>query len=88
MTEQALKTYAMTISVKPQKTGPAKYRALTFKGIALAKNSTEAKDLVIGRFVKQYESYDGSSITHPKIGKEDITVKECVLYNDFIAKEQ
>lgn len=88
MAEQALKTYAMIITVRPKKTGPAKYRALTFKGIALVKNQTEAKELVISRFLKQYESFDGSSITRPKIAREDITVKECVLYNDFIAKAE
>lgn len=90
MSNQKIKAYALSISVKPTSTlfdKNSKYKAISFKGIALARNPKEAEELSVNIVLNSFKGYDGSSISKPLVARENITVKECRLYGDFLAKE-
>ena len=82
-----LKSYAVAIRINPKPNGSTRYVARTFRGIALAIGAKEAKELAIKIVLESFSDYGGSSITisSPIVNREDLTVKECKLYGDFIA---
>jgi len=80
--------YALRIIVKPKPDGITTYGAKSFKGVALAKNPAQAKELAIEIVLKAFADHDGSSIVKPIITRDDLTVKECKLYGDFITKPE
>jgi len=88
MGKSQLKAYALHISVKPTSTNFSKYSTMPFKGIAIAKNPTEAKELGISIVLNSFDGYDGSSISRPLITRDHITVKECKVYADFITQSK
>jgi hypothetical protein len=88
MSNSNLKAYALSISVKPTSTRGSKYNAVSFKGIAIAKNPNVAKELGINMVLDSYIHFDGSSINRPLITRENLTVKECKPYADFITQSK
>lgn len=88
MSKSQLKAYALHIQAKPTSTKFSKYSAVPFKGIAIAKNPTEAKELGIQIVLNSFDGYDGSSISRPLITREHLTVKECKVYADFITSSK
>ncbi len=78
-----MKSYAIKLTVKPVSNGRIKYIAKTYKGIVIANNPGAAKDGAIALVLKSFQKNDGSELK-PKIQRENITIKECKLYNDFI----
>jgi len=81
MTDPKLKYYAVTVTVKPAPVGSSKYQSIMFRGLALAKNPNEAKELVSEMLLR---SFDPNK--QPKITKEVIKIKDCKLHNDFCIK--
>jgi hypothetical protein len=81
--EKKPKAYAVKVTVKPKSEGIAKYRSSLFKGIVVANNPTEAKELATKIVLDSFDDYDGSSITKPLITMNNITVKSCELFSDF-----
>ena len=88
MSKSQLKAYALHITVKPTSTRVSKYTAIPVKGIAIAKNPNEAKELGINIVLNSFSEYDGSSINRPLITRENLTVKECKVYADFITSSK
>lgn len=87
MSKSQLKAYALRILVKPTSTlfdNHSTYKAVTIKGISIAKNPTEAKERGIRIVLNSFTGYDGSSISRPLVARENLTVKECKVYGDFI----
>ena len=88
MSNKKLKPYALSISVKPKSTATNKYSTSTFKGIALAENPNQAKELALDIVLDGFSHNDGSSPTQPIITRDNLTVKECKLYGHFVAKPE
>lgn len=88
MADKTLKPYAIRVMVKPASRQGVKYSSKSYKGIALATNPTQAKELAVAIVLRSFADNDGSIITKPIITRSDITVKECNLYGDFTAKPQ
>ena len=85
-----LKAYAVAIRINPKPNGSTRYVARTFRGIALAIGPKQAKEQAIKVVLKSFSNDGGSSVTisSPIVNREDLTVKECKLYGDFIANEE
>jgi len=88
MSKTKLHPYAIRVIVQPKPDGITKYGAKSFKGVALAKNPAQAKELAINIVLDAFADHDGSSIVKPIITRDELTVKECKLYGDFITKPE
>ena len=88
MSNKVPKPYALSISVKPKSTATNKYSTITIKGIAIAQNPKQAKDMGLNMVLNSFSHYDGSSPLRPVITIDNLTVKECKLYGDFVAKPE
>lgn len=88
MSKTKLKAYALHITVKPTGTRTHKFSPVPFKGIAIARNPNEAKELAINIVLNSFKEYDGSAVNRPLITRENFTVKECKPYADFFIKSE
>lgn len=83
MSDIKLKAYAITLIVKPKQIGISRYSSKTFKGIAFARNPTDAKERSIQQIIESF-----NPDMEPVINREVIYIKECNIHNDFINKSQ
>ena len=81
MTDKKLKTYAVTLTVKLKPDGVCKYKSKTFRGISFAKNQSIAKEQCVQQFMQ-----DGQLPAQRVIMRDEIFIKECTLFDDFINK--
>jgi len=83
MSSKKLKPFAVSVSVKPKADGIVKYGMKTYRGIAMAKTSNEAKELSVDVILKSFQGNDGSTITRPIIDRSMIKIKDCRIVEDF-----
>lgn len=79
MSEKKRKPYAVTLTVKPKPQGISKYSSKTYRGMAMALNPKEAKELSIAIVLE--------NVKVPIITREEIFIKDCKLHADFFTTD-
>lgn len=78
--------YMVTVFVKPKDNGNTKYGGKSYKGISIAHNPDQAKELATLAILRTFKDYDGSTADAPLINRDVIKVKSCILADAFVVK--
>lgn len=86
MSNKSTKPYAISVFVKPTPTCYGKYKGVSFKGVVLAPNPSKATEAAINKVLEAFAEYDGSSELRPVVTRENVVVRKCELFGDFITQ--
>lgn len=87
MNDEKLNAYAIIIMLKPKPRGVVRYKAKSFKGVVVAEGPAIAKKIATDAILNAFSSNDGSE-EQPLITINELTVKECKTYGDFVIKQK
>lgn len=76
------KIFGVSVYVKSRTEGAARRSGKSYRGIVTASSPMVATELTKRQFFNTFKGLD------PPVLQDDILVKECFSYNDFVIKEK